>query len=96
MAMKAGVPGSPRRKIFRDAGYRCVFCGLVGWEVIRGGGTFVHPTGIKDVFLSIDHIIPRSKGGAAKDPSNLQVLCTTCNTRKGTRVIIYADQNAQA
>ena len=85
--MKAGVPGSLRRRIFLQANYRCGFCGLRGWEENRGGGTFVHPTERRGVFLSIDHIIPRSKGGPAKELSNLQVLCTECNTNKGTRIL---------
>lgn len=34
--------------------------------------------------LSIDHIVPRSKGGG-DEKTNLQTLCHYCNTQKGTK-----------
>jgi hypothetical protein len=36
--------------------------------------------------LTIDHkITPWSLGGSSTDPTNLQVLCRSCNSRKGAR-----------
>ncbi len=40
-----------------------------------------------DLF-EVDHIVPRSKGGADID-DNLQLLCPTCNRRKGSRTMAY-------
>lgn len=34
--------------------------------------------------LTLDHIVPRALGGADTD-SNLQLLCSACNSKKGTR-----------
>ncbi len=40
-----------------------------------------------DLF-EVDHIVPRSKGGADID-DNLQLLCPTCNRRKGSKTMAY-------
>ena len=40
-----------------------------------------------DLF-EVDHIVPRSKSGADID-DNLQLLCPTCNRRKGSRTMAY-------
>lgn len=40
----------------------------------------------ENTLLTIDHIIPRSKGGKSTD-ENLQILCKRCNSVKGNLVI---------
>ena len=34
--------------------------------------------------MQVDHIVPVSRGGK-DNPSNLRLLCPTCNRRKGTK-----------
>lgn len=34
---------------------------------------------------TVDHIIPRARGGAPLDPTNLQAACRRCNAGKGAR-----------
>ena len=62
------VPGSLRYEVLKKAKGKCELCGV--------------DRKIKS--LDVDHIIPRSKGGA-NDISNLQALCFTCNRAKGNR-----------
>ena len=39
--------------------------------------------------LTIDHIVPRSKGGSNRD-SNLQPMCLKCNQEKADRILIVS------
>lgn len=60
-----------RDEIARRDNYTCQSCGKY------------MPDGVG---LQIDHIIPVKEGGKTI-PSNLQVLCSKCNGRKGTKLV---------
>ena len=59
------VPGSLRYQVLSQAKGRCELCGISKDEKA----------------LDVDHIVPKSKGGA-DDITNLQALCYTCNRQK--------------
>lgn len=86
MACNSGLSAPVRRAIMREERYTCADCGLVGFERRFNRGGYGFYTALPRVYLSIDHIVPRSRGGT-NDRSNLRVLCTTCNTRKGTKLL---------
>ncbi len=84
IALKSYV-NVPRRKshwsrkgiMVRD-GYTCIYCGAKVGSKVRGRVLTKHD-------FTIDHIIPRSKGG--KDTwSNTACACARCNHRKGNRL----------
>ena len=60
--------------------------GSVRYEVLKRAGGRCELCGVshEEVQLDVDHIVPRSKEGT-NDPSNLQVLCRTCNAQKHNR-----------
>lgn len=53
------------------------------WEVWERDNFTCQECGTRR-FLSIDHIVPESKGGTL-DPANLRTLCRLCNSKKGDR-----------
>lgn len=78
LALRYGcIPGD--RKVVQCP---CGNAGTIWWFMLASGrpGAWVQFSDIE-----IDHIVPESRGGSA-DPSNLQLLCRTCNRRKGARV----------
>ena len=58
-----------RANIYLRDRYRCQYCGLEG----------------KKSELNIDHLVPRSRGGASTW-ENVVVACIPCNRRKGSRL----------
>ena len=58
-----------RWQVFERDGWKCVACGRVAAD---------------EVILHIDHIVPRSKGGA-DTMDNYQTLCSICNLGKSNK-----------
>lgn len=75
---KSNVRFTPheRKSILERDNYICQCCGINVHNEKVNNPTKAH----------IDHIIPLDAGGNS-EPDNLQVLCRTCNTTKGSKVI---------
>lgn len=57
----------------------------IRWEVWKRDNFTCQHCG-KRKYLTIDHIYPESKGGKT-ELSNLQTLCKSCNSKKGTKIV---------
>lgn len=79
-----------RLKVFAQKGCKCASCGIKGTILARG--VRKNKTKSWDVYtedfipLTVDHIIPKSKGGT-NDMDNLQPMCYTCNQLKGNKIL---------
>jgi 5-methylcytosine-specific restriction endonuclease McrA len=56
----------------------CEYCGMEGLHIITEGV----PACLQ---ATLDHVRPRSKGGAEFDINNLAVACRPCNAKKGDK-----------
>lgn len=78
-----------RLKIFHIQGTKCVACNRIGTKLLINKSPYgtVHADIFTDddVMMTIDHIIPKSKGGTW-DIDNLQIMCTECNVKKGNTI----------
>lgn len=81
-----------RLTIFRTKGIQCTCCGVIATRVIKG----INPSGGKygsshvnlytndGLLITVDHIIPLSKGGP-DTLENKQPMCCICNGKKGNQ-----------
>jgi len=67
--------GGLRGLIYRRDKGICQICGRICVPKDAGNGTD------RALWPHVDHIVPKSKGGT-DDPSNLQLLCGSCNSIK--------------
>lgn len=75
-----------RLRVFYNKGCKCVECGIEGTILALGkdvGGNTHIDVYTDDLYpLTIDHILPKSKGGS-NELDNLQPMCCLCNWAKG-------------
>lgn len=72
----------------------CVKCGCEGTifhveenEYGKRTLSFCALKGDREVIMTLDHIIPKSRGGMG-DRFNLQTMCFDCNLEKGDKIVI--------
>lgn len=88
---------SQRYVLFKEKGYTCVRCGLVGTYFAKERDKKKRHDGKRryhfnlygidrdgfEVMMTKDHITPRAKGGL-DEQSNYQPMCSECNSAKGS------------
>src|SRR3990167_9758704 len=77
-AQKAGNGGSFTAAEWID------LCDQFGGRCLACGAT--------DRTLTVDHVVPVSKGGS-NSIENLQPLCQSCNAHKGTKTVDYSSNH---
>lgn len=76
-----------RAELFKEADFTCRWCGWRPSHVPQdydGRRTIYEEVNGQSRALEVDHIHPVALGGT-NDRGNLQVLCSDCNRRKGSR-----------
>ena len=86
-----------RLKVFHAQGTKCVnpACNRIGTKLLineltlKKGSKQIHVDVFTsdNILMTVDHIIPISKGGDELDMSNLQIMCTKCNSKKGDKIL---------
>lgn len=90
-----------RMQCFAVKGAQCVACDTIGTEIRlekwpNGGGIHLDLFGPNKngdmILMTIDHIIPKSKGGP-NSLDNYQPMCYRCNQKKGNNYIHVPQSN---
>lgn len=72
-----------RLKVFDRDNWTCRYCGYKWPQNIRHLLYRGHPKGLKCKPITVDHVIPSSRGGG-NGPTNLVTACQSCNQKRGT------------
>lgn len=89
-----------RLKVFYYKGLKCANpkCDEIGKYLIKTvdnvGGTHIDVYTKDFKLMTVDHILPKSKGGTY-DLENLDPMCMKCNTKKGNKEDYYEFQNTK-
>lgn len=79
-----------RLRVFANKGLQCAYCPKRGMYLIkcvdRGGAVHVDLYTDQFELMTIDHVLPKSKGGT-NDLENLVPCCNRCNTKKGNKIL---------
>lgn len=76
------ITPAKRLAIYQRDNFGCCYCGR-GVEV-------------PGLVLTLEHIVPYSKGGALLDPTNLVTACRNCNSARGNKALqTFVKANAE-
>lgn len=78
-----------RLRVFVMKGRKCCWCGREGTYLVEGkdsgGNVHIDLYDREFVLMTVDHIVPKSKGGWAT-LANLRPMCIRCNNRRGNKL----------
>ena len=79
-----------RLRVFALKGLKCAYCEKRGIYLIeaysKAGSIHIDIYTAEFELMTIDHVIPKSRGGHPTDINNLVPCCNTCNTKKGSKI----------
>ncbi len=67
-----------------NGNHTCEYCGRTDLKI---GPRKSHPGKNQKSYITLDHIMPLSKGGGKFDTNNFAKACFNCNTKKGDTII---------